>query len=185
MSKRATTKPAAKGRPKSSYAIGKPRKEEEPESMLLWIPDETFCEEMSEWWDSPEGQLWMEMSITLEELLKDVGLDAGQRKFLWPDANRLDLNQSVRRINQQYPDFPEDKIEEFLIDWIQTGMYRKATRSRRWTNLRGSPSNGLKTSTSGRTSHSRDIISKAKNRAIADMPTSPQMKSWSAIRSHL
>ena len=55
------------------------------------------------------------------ELLKDVGLDAGQRKFLWPEANRLDLNQSVRRINQQYPGFPEDKIEEFLIDWIQTG----------------------------------------------------------------
>ena len=120
MSKRATTKPAAKGRPKRSHAIGKPRKEEEPEEMLLWIPDETFCEEMSEWWDSPEGELWMEMSITLEELLKDVGLDAGQRKFLWPDANRLDLDQSVRRINQQYPDFPEDKIEEFLIDWIQT-----------------------------------------------------------------
>jgi len=121
MSKRATTKPAAKGWPKRSYAIGKPRKEEEPEGMLLWMPDETFCEEMSEWWDSPEGELWMEMSITLKELLKDVGLDAGQRKFLWPEANRLDLNQSVRRINQQYPGFPEDKIEEFLIDWIQTG----------------------------------------------------------------
>ena len=42
-----------------------------------------------------------------------------QRKFLWPDAKRLDLDQSVRRINQQYPDFPKDKIEEFLIYWIQ------------------------------------------------------------------
>jgi hypothetical protein len=117
MSKRATTKSAAKGRPKKSYAIGKPRKEEESEDMLLWIPDETFCDEISEWWDSPEGELWME--ITLEELLNDVGIDAGQRKFLWPDANRLDLKQSVRRISQQYPDFPEDKIEEFLIEWIQ------------------------------------------------------------------
>jgi hypothetical protein len=48
-----------------------------------------------------------------------VGLDVRQRKFLWPDAKRLDLDQSVRRINQQYPDFPDDKIEEFLIYWIQ------------------------------------------------------------------
>jgi hypothetical protein len=121
MSKRAKTRPAAKGRPKGtwSYARGKSHKDEEPEAMVLWIPDDTFCEEMSEWVDSPEGQLWMDMSDTLEVLLKDVGLDARHRKFLWPDANRLDLQQCVRRINQQYPSFPEDKIEEFLIDWIQ------------------------------------------------------------------
>ena len=53
--------------------------------------------------------------------MKDVGLDARQRKFLWPDASRLDLDQSARHINQQYPDFPEDKIKEFLVYWIQHG----------------------------------------------------------------
>jgi hypothetical protein len=36
----------------------------------------------------------------------------------WPDA-RLDLDQSVRRINQQYPDFRKQTIKEFLIHWIQ------------------------------------------------------------------
>jgi hypothetical protein len=61
------------------------------------------------------------MSDTLEVLLNDVGPDAGERKFLWPDGGRLDLDQSVRRISQQYPDFPQDKIKEFLIDWIQEG----------------------------------------------------------------
>ena len=35
--------------------------------------DETFCEEMSEWVDSPEGQLWLDMSDTLEVPLKHVG----------------------------------------------------------------------------------------------------------------
>src|SRR6201982_3031234 len=119
MSNRATNR--AKGRPKKSYARGKSRKEEDPEAMILWMPDETFCEEVSEWVDSPEGQLWLALSATLGGPLKHVGLDVRQRKFLWPDAKRLDLDQSVRRINQQYPDFPEDKIEEFLIDWIQTG----------------------------------------------------------------
>ena len=59
------------------------------------------------------------MSDTLEVLLKDVGLDARERKFLWPDAGPLDLDKSVRRINQQYPNFPEQVIKEFLIDWFQ------------------------------------------------------------------
>jgi hypothetical protein len=87
--------------------------------MPLWVPDQTFCEEMSEWLDSPEGELWTDMSDTLEVLLKDVGLDAGRRRFLWPDTKRLNLKQSARHIHQLYPNFPEDKIEEFLIHWIQ------------------------------------------------------------------
>ena len=70
------------------------------------------------WPDTPEGELWFEMSDTLEVLLKDVGLDATERKFVWPDGP-LDLDKSVRRINQRYPDFPEDKITEFLTFWIQ------------------------------------------------------------------
>ena len=49
---------------------------------------------MLEWVDSPEGQLWMDMSDTLEVPLKHVGLDVRQRKFLWPDAKRLDLDQA-------------------------------------------------------------------------------------------
>ena len=121
MSKRTATKPAAKdGLKKRSYAIGKPCTEEDLEAALLSIPDELLREEMSfwSWGDSPEGELWFEMSDTLEALLKDVGLDAGERKFLWPDAGPLDLDQSVRRINQQYPDFSEQTIKEFLIHWM-------------------------------------------------------------------
>ena len=147
MAKRAARMPAAKGRPKRSSSWGTSHKEEDQGATPLWIdgqgaplwidgqgaplwmeergakplwmPDETFGEEMSEWFDSPEGELWMEMSNTLEVLLKDVGLDAGRRRFLWPDAKPLNLKQSARRIHQQYPNFPEDKIEEFLIYWIQ------------------------------------------------------------------
>jgi hypothetical protein len=48
-----------------------------------------------------------------------VGLGARERKFLWPDGGRLDLDQSVRRINQQFPNFPEQTIKEILIHWIQ------------------------------------------------------------------
>jgi hypothetical protein len=120
MPKPATRKPGVKRRHKSGWDIDRRSIEAEWEAALLRIPEEILREEIAFWsWpDSPEGELWFEMSDTLEVLLKDVGLDAKERKFLWPDG-RLDLEQSVRRINQHYPDFPEQKIEEFLIHWIQ------------------------------------------------------------------
>ena len=131
MFKRARTKPATKGRPKTKSrtpAASRAKKSWDMEDMEATPPwcDETFFDEMSEWWDSPEGSLWLDMLSELEEpVLKDVGLDARQRKFLWPDADPLDLDQSARHINQQCPHFPEDSIKEFLIYWIQHGYEPK------------------------------------------------------------
>jgi hypothetical protein len=93
------------GRPGSNTAVG--------------AGSDLLRRDVGEWLDSPEGELWTDMSDTLEVLLKDVGLDAGRRRFLWPDTKRLNLKQSARHIHQLYPNFPEDKIEEFLIHWIQ------------------------------------------------------------------
>src|SRR6266568_1962236 len=39
----------------------------------------------------------------------------------WPDAERLDIEQSVQRIQKLYRDFPRDEIEEFIVDWIDMG----------------------------------------------------------------
>ena len=127
MSKRTATKPAAKGRSKKrSNAIGKSCTEEEPAAMFPWRPANTLWEEMSELWapegghasqpPTPRGKSSGSSSDTLEVLLKDVGLGARERKFLWPDGGRLDLDQSVR---QQFPNFPEQTIKEFLVHWIQ------------------------------------------------------------------
>lgn len=132
MSRRTAAKPVAKGRPKKKtrkarskrdgWAISNPFTQEALEALLLPIPEEFIHEEIAFWsWsDTPEGELWCEMSDTLEVLLKDVGLDAKERKFVWPDAGRLDLDKSVRRIKQQYPQFPKDQITEFLVFWIQS-----------------------------------------------------------------
>jgi hypothetical protein len=44
-----------------------------------------------------------------------------------PDAKRtarkqrLDLDQSVQRIQKLHSDFPRDEVEEFLLDWIDVG----------------------------------------------------------------
>jgi hypothetical protein len=80
-----------------------------------------FLEDLLEWRDSPEGKQSMAVSDALWILLEDVQLDAKQRKFIWPDAERLDLEHSVQRIQKQYPDFARDRIEEFLINWIEGG----------------------------------------------------------------
>jgi hypothetical protein len=98
--------------------MGKQRKQHPQDNGLVNKP---FIDEFADWIDSPEGELWTKISDALEDLLKDVHLDARQRQFIWPDADRLDLERSVVRIHQQYPDFPGDKIEEFLIDWIEMG----------------------------------------------------------------
>jgi len=98
--------------------MGKQRKKHLQDNAFANKP---FIEEFSDWVDSPEGELWTELSDALENLLKGVRLDARQRQFIWPDAERLDLEQSVQRIHKQYPNFPHDKIEEFLIDWIDMG----------------------------------------------------------------
>ena len=122
MSKPATKKAGVKRRHKSGWDIDRRSIEAEWEAAILRTPEEILREEIAFWsWpDSPEGELWFEMSDTLEVLLKDVGLDAKERKFVWPDAGRLDLDKSVRRINKQYPEFPKDQITEFLVFWIRS-----------------------------------------------------------------
>jgi hypothetical protein len=100
----------------NTYLMSKQRQENLEDDGLVSKP---FVEEFSDWMDSPEGELWTEICDTLEDLLKDVQLDAKQRLFIWPDSDRLTLEQCVQRIHKQYRRFPRDKIEEFLIDWIE------------------------------------------------------------------
>jgi hypothetical protein len=80
-----------------------------------------FIDELSDWMESPEGEQWLELSDALEHVLEDVHLDPKQRKFIWLDAERLDLEESVQRIQKQYPGFSSDQIEDFLIDWMEMG----------------------------------------------------------------
>ena len=56
----------------------------------------------------------------LWNLLEHAQLDAKQRKLIWPDAERLDLEQSIQRVQTKYPDFPRDEVEEFLLNWVDS-----------------------------------------------------------------
>jgi len=105
--------------------MGKPRKEQpEAESIFANNP---FIEGLFEWMDSPEGQQSIAVRDVLWDLLEGVQVDAKQRQLIWPGAKRtarkerLDLDQSVQRIQKMCLEFPGGEIEEFLLDWIDMG----------------------------------------------------------------
>jgi|SRR5512134_3009209 hypothetical protein len=98
--------------------MGKQRKEHPQDSIFASNP---FLDGLFDWMDSPEGQQCIAVRDVLWDLLEDVQLDAKQRKLIWPDAEPLDLEQSIQRIQKEYPDFPRDEVEEFLLDWIDMG----------------------------------------------------------------
>jgi hypothetical protein len=77
--------------------MGKKRKQASEKSIFENNP---FLDELVEWRDSPEGERSMEVFYTLSDLMEDVRLDAKQRKFVWPDVERLDLQQSIEHIQK-------------------------------------------------------------------------------------
>lgn len=83
------------------------------------LEDNPFVDGLLDWMDSPEGQLSIEVSDELWVLMDDVHIDPQQRRLLWPDGQRLSIDQSVQRIQNQYPDFPPEHIAGFLISWIE------------------------------------------------------------------
>jgi hypothetical protein len=99
--------------------MGKPRKKHPEEDSIF--ANNPFIEGLFEWMDSPEGEKHLEIYDALSKLMEDVHLDARARKVIWPDAERLDIEQTVQRIQKLYRDFPRDEIEEFIVDWIDMG----------------------------------------------------------------
>lgn len=81
--------------------------------------DNPFVEGLLDWMGSPEGQRSIEVSDVLWDLMEEVQLDARRRELIWSEAERLSLDQSIERIQQQYPDFPRERIESFLISWLE------------------------------------------------------------------
>ncbi|HSV22038.1 MAG TPA: hypothetical protein VLJ17_03315, partial [Xanthobacteraceae bacterium] len=104
--------------------MGKQRREQPQDGIF---GDNPFVDGFLEWMGSREGQQCIEIHDVLWDLLEDVQLDAKQRQLIWPDAERtarkqrLDLDQSVQRIQKLHSDFARGEVEEFLLDWIDMG----------------------------------------------------------------
>ena len=80
--------------------------------------DNPFVDGLLDYMGSPEGQLSIEVSDTLWELMENVQLDARRRELVWPRAQRLSFDQSMERIRKAYPHFPSERIQSFLISWL-------------------------------------------------------------------
>jgi len=96
--------------------MGKQRNQQPQDNIFAGNP---VLDDLLAWRHSPEGEQFAEFADLMCELIEDVQLDAQKRQFIWPDGERLDLDRSVTRIHQQYPDWRRDWIEEYLIDWIE------------------------------------------------------------------
>ena len=83
--------------------------------------DNPFLDGFFEWMDSPEGERATEVLDTLLDLMADVHVDPKQRRFVWPDAGQLTLQQSIEHIQKQCPDFSVEEIEGHLLYWIESG----------------------------------------------------------------
>ena len=71
---------------------------------LSRIPSRTtlFLEGFAEWMDSPEGELSMEVSDAVWELLDTASVHAGKRHIIWEDGEALDIDQSLDRIHKSH-----------------------------------------------------------------------------------
>jgi hypothetical protein len=98
--------------------MGKKRKQ--PSEPTIF-DDNPFLDGFFEWMDSPEGERAQEVLDTLLDLMADAQVDPKQRKFVWPDEGRLDLQQSIEHIQKQCPDFSVGEIEGHLLYWIESG----------------------------------------------------------------
>jgi hypothetical protein len=92
--------------------------EEEEDSIFK---NQFFLEGLLAHTGTPEARQHEEMANTLWDLMEGVQLDPQQHMLIWPDAERLDLEQSIQRIQKRYPNIAGDRVENFLLFWLRAG----------------------------------------------------------------
>ena len=71
------------------------------------------------WANSPEDKLSDEVMDTVWTVLDKASLNARKRKIIWPDGQKLTINQSAKRIHADHPSYPLELIEDHLIGWLE------------------------------------------------------------------
>lgn len=68
----------------------------------------------------PDHLLQQSEPVLLEVLdaLENASVDPLERKIVWPDASRLSIDETVRRIHAQ-SGMPPDGIESHVIGWLE------------------------------------------------------------------
>ena len=82
--------------------------------------DNPVIEGFLDWMDAPEGQQSIEALDLVFAALEHAGVDAGQRKIVWADGERLSIGQSAARIHAGHPDMPRELIETHVVGWLES-----------------------------------------------------------------
>jgi hypothetical protein len=89
------------------------------EEIFEELKNHSFLGGFFEWMGSPDGQLCDEVTQAVWQRLKTVDVDAANRKLLWEDGSLLGIEESVQRLNLEYPQFPLEPIESSLTSWLE------------------------------------------------------------------
>jgi|APFre7841882630_1041343.scaffolds.fasta_scaffold29471_1 hypothetical protein len=80
-----------------------------------------FLDGFVDWMDSPDGEQSVEVMDAVWGLLEDVDVDAKARQLVWPDGQRLSIDESVQRIHAEHSQFPAEQIEDRVTSWLEMG----------------------------------------------------------------
>ena len=122
--------------------MGKQRREQPQDSIFA---DNPFLDGLFEWMDSPEGQKSIEVRDVLWNLLEHAQLDAKQRKLIWPDAERPDLEQSIQRVQKSTRTSPATRSRSSYSTGLTWATIRKTIPKRNSTSSTASQSDGSPT----------------------------------------
>jgi hypothetical protein len=98
-----------------------------------------------EWMGSREGRQCIEVRDVLWDLLDDLELDAKQRQLIWPDAERLDLVQSISASRNCTRTSLATRSRKFYSTGSIWATIRKTIPRRNSTSLTASQSDGSPT----------------------------------------
>ena len=103
--------------------MSKQRPEQSQDSIFV---DNPFVDGFLEWMGSREGRQCIEVHDVFWDLLEDVQLDAKQRQLIWPDAERLDLVQSIHSAHPEtVPGLPWPRYRGSFTQldrfWLRSG----------------------------------------------------------------
>jgi hypothetical protein len=109
-----------------------------------------FLDGFLDWMESPDGEQSMDVMDTVFGLLEDVAVDAKARQLIWPDGQRLSIDESVQRIHAAYSQFPVERIEDRVISWLEMGYVPENSSAQQLDQLEGLTERWIKAHYRGR-----------------------------------
>lgn len=81
--------------------------------------ENSFLDELTEYMQSPQGQLEDAVRDSIADELEDAGIDIEKRLILWKDGTALTVGDSARRVHAGNAKLPLHEIEAAILSWLE------------------------------------------------------------------